>query len=126
MYLYECQDCDEQFEAMTSIAKREEPQECPDCGEINSRKTITAANLNFPGDGWASKNGRIEKQMREKNTRLRKKEEDFKRSGMVPSLTPNVGGEQVENWSEAAKLAKSKGKNTSGYVENARKAKASA
>ena len=126
MYLYECQDCDEQFEEMALIAKREDPQACPECGEVNSRKILTAANLNFPGDGWASKNGRIENQMREKNKRLRKKEDEQKRSGLVPSLVPNVGGEQVKDWSDAAKLAKDKGKVTTGYEKYARKEKAKA
>ena len=113
-YLYECQDCDLSFEAITGIATRNDPQECPGCGQSNSQKLISAPNLNFPGDDWASKNGRVAGQMREKNKRLAKREHDFKRDGLVPSLTPNVGGEQVASWSEAAKLAKSKGKKTSG------------
>ena len=124
IYQYECQSCETQFEAMATIAKREAPQECPDCGSLDSLKIITAVNLNFPGDGWVTKNNRVAGQMRDKNNRLRGKEEDFSRSGQVPKLVPNVGGEQVDNWSEASKLAESKGKDNSGYDRIARKEKA--
>jgi len=126
MYLYECRGCETQFEAMVSIAQRDASQECPECEVVDSQKIFTAVNLNFPGDGWASKNGRIEKQMRDKNKRLSRKEEDQKRSGLVPSLTPNVGGQECASWSDAAKLAKDKGKSTTGYEANARKEKATA
>lgn len=126
MYLYECQECQEQFDAMARIADRENPQECPECGATDSKKVLTSANLNFPGDDWASKNGRVRKQMAEKNKKLAKKEEELKRSGKIPKLAPNVGGECVDSWGEAAKLAKSKGKNTAGYERQARKEKATA
>lgn len=125
-YNYECQSCQEQFEALVSISQRNEAQECPECGKADSRKLISAPNLNFPGDDWTSKNLRVEKQMREKNKRLSKKEDERKRSGLVPQLAPNVGGERVDSWSEAAKLAKSKGKESSGYEQRARKEKATA
>lgn len=124
IYRYECQDCQEQFDGMASISKRDDPQECPACGVSNSQKLISAPNLNFPGDGWASKNLRVEKQMRDKNMRLAKREAEMKRSGQVPKLVPNVGGERTESWSEAAKLAKSQGKSTTGYERRARKEKA--
>lgn len=121
MYSYECQDCEERFEASAKIEERNNPQECPACTSMNSMKVIDAVGLNFPGDGWISKNLRIAKQMKEKNKRLAGRERDWKKAGMVPSLVPNVGGERVDSWSEATKLAKSKGKDTSGYEKMARK-----
>jgi hypothetical protein len=75
----------------------------------------------FRGDGWASKNNRIAGQMKDKNKRLKGKEREQKGDGMIPTLAPNVGGEQTSSWAEAAKLAKDKGKDTSGYDRLARK-----
>lgn len=119
-YSYECQDCEANFERILPLAEYKTPQVC-DCGSENTRKLITAVGLNFPGDDWASKNGRVRKQMAEKNKRLAKKEEDYKRSGMVPTLVPNVNGERTSSWSDATKLAKDKGKDTTGYEKLARK-----
>jgi hypothetical protein len=45
---------------------------------------------------------------------------------MVPSLAPNVDGERTDSWSDATKLAKSKGKDTSGYEKYARKERSGA
>jgi hypothetical protein len=79
----------------------------------------------FKGDSWTTKNNRVKAQMREKNKRLAAKEREQKGDGMIPQLAPNVGGERVDSWNEAAKLAKSHGKDTSGYEAMARKAKKS-
>jgi len=121
VYQYECQSCKMQFEATAKIDERKAPQECPGCGSWDSKNIITAVGLNFPGDDWATKNNRIAGQMKEKNARLHEKEQEYGRSGQVPKLMPNVGGEQVDSWSEASKLAKSKGKDSSGYDRLARK-----
>jgi hypothetical protein len=51
---------------------------------------------------------------------LADKEREAKGDGMIPSLQPNVGGEQVSSWAEASKLAKDQGKDTSGYEQRAR------
>ena len=55
--------------------------------------------------------------MAEKNRKLdeRQKEKQRYSSGNI-SLAPNVGGERVDSWSEAQKLAGSLGKNTESYV----------
>ena len=121
-YSYECQDCEADFERILPLAEYKAPQTC-DCGSDNTQKLITAVGLNFPGDGWASKNGRIQRQMVEKNKKLAKKEKDYKRSGRIPTLVPTVNGEQTESWSDATKLAKDKGKDTTGYEKFARKEK---
>jgi hypothetical protein len=46
------------------------------------------------------------------------------RYGTGPKPVPNVGGEEVGSWSEAAKLAKDKGLNTSSYEPMIAKEKA--
>jgi hypothetical protein len=60
--------------------------------------------------------------MRKKNQRLDAKQKDRTQSGSGGvRLTPNVDGQRVESWSDATKLASSKGKDTSGYEGLARK-----
>jgi hypothetical protein len=59
--------------------------------------------------------------MEKKNQRLDAKQNERKRDAPMVTLAPNVGGERVESWSEASKLAASKGKDTSGYDALARK-----
>jgi len=121
IYEYQCGACDHVFERMLSVSEGDEPQECPECGATESRKLVSGCNFNLPGDGWASKNGRIAGQMRSKNARLKSKEDERKGDGVVPSLVPNVGGERCDSWTEARKLASSQGKDTSGYEARERK-----
>lgn len=122
-YPYECQSCEHQFEIEMRMSEYD-PKTRPPCPECSSEEVIrifTPPMINFSGDGWSTKNGRVAGQMREKNRRLAAKEREMKGDGMLPSLQPNVGGERTESWSDAAKLAKSKGKDASGYESYARK-----
>lgn len=123
-YPYECQTCEHQFELVMKMSEYDSKVKppCPECGaEEQVARIFTPPMINFAGDGWATKNNRIASQMRSKNRRLAAKEREQKNDGMLPKLQPNVGGERVESWSEAAKLAKSKGKDASGYESLARK-----
>ena len=83
-------------------------------------RIITVPQVIFKGDGWVDKNLRIKKQMAEKNRRLDRKQSAMKKDAPAVSLAPNVDGERVDSWGEAAKLAKSKGKDVSGYEKKAR------
>lgn len=121
LYSYHCEACDHAFDEMAKLAEYKDPQPCPACGELSPR----VIGDQFPGfilagDGWASKNERIRGQMKAKNERLAAKEREMKGDGMVPTLQPNVGGERTKSWADAAKLAKDKGKDTSGYERLAR------
>jgi putative FmdB family regulatory protein len=122
-YPYECQSCERPFEFEMRMSEYEPKATyaCPECGSEDTIRVFTVPYVNFSGDGWASKNNRIAGQMREKNRHLDAKKREQKGDGMVPTLQPNVGGERTETWSDAAKLARSKGKDTSGYEANARK-----
>lgn len=128
MPFYECacDACEVLFDVRRSVAERDDPVECPQCGE-GARRVVTAPGVVFKGDGWASKNNRVKGQMEEKNRRLKAKEQEMVGDGGVPGgrLVPNVGGERVDSWGEAAKLAKSQGKDTSGYKRLAAKEKGS-
>jgi len=124
-YPYECDDCDHYFEFEMSMKEYDSKgtYPCPACDSKNTRRVITAPYINFAGDGWTGKNLRIRGQMQKKNERLDAKQREMKGDGMIPQLAPNVGGERVDSWTEASKLAKSKGKDTSGYEKYAHKEK---
>ncbi len=122
MYDFECHTCEHVFDEMVKLADFDKPQACPKCESSEStQRIISAVSFNLTGDGWAGKNNRVKGQMREKNKRLEAKEREMKGDGMIPSLAPNVDGQRVDSWSEAKRLAKSKGKNTSGYDRYIRK-----
>ena len=121
LYSYHCESCDRDFDEMARLAQYQDPQPCPLCGAMAPR----VIGGRFPGfilagDGWVSKNERIRGQMQKKNERLAAKEREMRGDGMLPSLQPNVGGERTKSWADAAKLAKEKGKDTSGYERLAR------
>lgn len=123
-YSYKCEACGEQFDKILPIARYKDPQNCPSCGEGPAKRVITAgAGFILKGDGWAGKNNRINNQMRRKNQRLNSKQNEMKRDAPSVTLAPNVDGQRVSSWSEASKLAASKGKNTSGYDARARQEK---
>jgi putative FmdB family regulatory protein len=121
-YTYRCESCTLDFEKFLPMSRFREPQACPECGASPATKTVTATNFILKGDGWAGKNNRIRGQMAKKNQRLAQKENEYKKDAGI-KLAPNVGGQRVDSWSEASKLAASQGKDTSGYDSLARKEK---
>ena len=92
---------------------------------MNTHKEVTIPQVVFKGDGWADKNARIKQQMKVKNSRLSLKENEMKKDAPSVQLVPNVDGVRVDTWSEAAKLAKSKGKDTTLYEKKVQESKES-
>ncbi|MGM0599606.1 MAG: FmdB family zinc ribbon protein [Candidatus Rifleibacteriota bacterium] len=41
LYEYACADCKRKFTVLTSIDKRDEPKECANCGNKNSRRLVS-------------------------------------------------------------------------------------
>lgn len=113
-YCYECQACHHEFEQVLRISECDQPQACPQC-QGETKKLVAPVSFILSGDSWPGKATRVKSQMAEKNRRL---------AGKAPPasvrLAPNVEGERVESWSEARKLAASKGKDTSGYEQKMR------
>lgn len=126
-YPYECQSCGQPFELQMRMSEYDSKtiRPCPECASEDTARIFTVPYVNFSGDGWATKNNRIAGQMRRKNARLAAREREMKGDGTMPKLVPNVGGERTESWRDAAKLAKDRGKDSSGYERLARKEKAS-
>lgn len=120
-YEYQCTACENEFDVVLRMADYDLPQNCPECKEGPAKKLISkGVGLIFSGDNWVSKNNRVEGQMAQKNKNQAKRQEEKKRAGTGMTLAPNVGGERVDSWSEASKLAASQGKNTDAYDKKAR------
>ncbi len=122
-YEYLCDECKCQFTKRLRISEYADPQACPECEHPHTSKIVTGCNFILAGDGWVGKNNRIAGQMRKKNQRLTKRQNDRYREAPTVTLAPNVGGERVDSWAEASKLAASQGKDTSGYEARAREEK---
>ncbi len=41
LYEYECEDCGERFEKLTSASKKDEASECPECGSANTGRVLS-------------------------------------------------------------------------------------
>ena len=121
-YRFECRSCNERFEQFLTMKESDDAQTCPSCQSMETGKLMQAANFNLVGDGWAGKNIRIKNQMQKRGEVAAVRQEEFRReSGKVPTLVPNVGGERVGSWGEAAKLAKDQGRNVESYNNKVRK-----
>lgn len=117
-YDYECPKCGTSFDRMLPLAQYDEPQTC-DCGAV-ATKVISPVNFVLKGDGWVGKDHKIKGQMAEKNRRLDARQAERKRDAPNVTLVPNVEGERVDSWSEAQKLAASKGKSAESYAPKVR------
>ena len=75
-------------------------------------KLIGSPSVHLKGDSWTGKLLK-EKEYRNKKSKVldRKQKVEHK----ADKVLPNVNGEVVSSWSEAKKLAKDKGYNTSSY-----------
>ena len=124
IYNYICGNCEIKYSASIPIAEYNIPQPCVECGVKNDKIFEPTTNFILKGDGWAGKNMRVKAQMREKNKKLDARTNEMKRDAPNVSLVPNVGGERVDSWSDAQKLAQSKGKNTASYDSLVSKEKA--
>jgi len=123
-YAYRCDPCDHEFDVVKPMSKSSEPEACPHC-EGETRKLVLPVGAVLKGDDWPSKANRVNGQMRARRDAAGRRQQEKVNDGGIPGgkLAPNVGGERVESWSEAAKLAKSKGKDTTGYEKMAAKEK---
>ena len=124
VYSFRCGSCDAEFDRHLPMSEYNTPQYC-ECGAKEAcEKLIVPVGFILKGDGWSGKNLKIKNQMAKRRSRLATKENEIKRDAPSVTLAPNVGGEQVANWTEAKKLAASKGKDTSTYDSMIRKEKA--
>lgn len=124
-YAYKCssEECGSGFFKTLAIVNRNESQSCPDCEAPADKKIASGVGGVLRGDVWPGKNIQIKNQMAARRAHVGEREYVLKMDGPQFNLAPNVDGERVDNWSEAGKLAASKGKNTREYENRARQAK---
>ena len=123
-YGYRCDSCETSFDVTKPMAEFDSPEACPSC-EGETRRLFEPTGFVLKGDDWSGKADRVSRQMRKRREAAGARQEVLRRdSNIGGKLQPNVGGERVENWDEAVKLAKSEGKDTTGYEQQVEKAKA--
>ena len=113
-YEFKCPACGASVERTMPIKDFEQPQTCA-CGAPLERQIPSNLGMVLKGDGWPGKAMKVNGQMAAKNRRIGARSAEKARDAPGLKLVPNVGGEQVESWSEAKNLAASKGKDTSTY-----------
>jgi putative FmdB family regulatory protein len=124
VYTYKCKSCETPFELITSMSEYKSEQPCPECDGGIGGRTITEVSFVLKGSGWTGKNIKVNNQMLKRREIVGKRQEVLKREGPKMELAPNVNGERVDSWSEASKLAASKGLNAATYEPMVRKEKA--
>lgn len=124
-YAFKCSDpeCGTAFFQTLAIANRNTPQTCPTCQADADKQISGGVGAVLRGDTWPGKNIRVKNQMAERRARVGEREHQLKMDGPQFNLAPNVEGQRVDSWDEAAKLAASKGKDTRLYEYNAQKTK---
>lgn len=114
IYEFQCEECELEFERVLSFADYAAPQSCPEC-QGACKKLVSSCDFVLKGDDWPGKAIRVKDQMKKKNARLDRKMKDH-HAPPLGKLVPNVNGEQVDTWSDAKKLAASKGKDTDSFA----------
>ena len=56
LYEYKCSECEEQFDVMRPMTAADEPAQCPECGETESRRLISNFTSITPGASTLSTN----------------------------------------------------------------------
>lgn len=118
-YAYRCFSCVKTHEKHTPITKRTLTIPCPTCGETCKQLVPQGVGGVLKGDVWPGKNIQTKNQMKARRDRVGQREKQLFMDGPQTGLVPNVGGEFVDSWDEASKLAKSKGLDTKNYKKRA-------
>jgi putative FmdB family regulatory protein len=126
IYSFSCETCGEEVDRMLPLSEYNTPQFCGCAEEALLKRVIAPVGFILKGDSWPGKNMKINAQMKEKNRRLTARQNQMKRDAPAVTLAPNVDGERCDSWSDAKKLAASKGKDTTSYESRIRKEKAGA
>lgn len=124
-YDYACNNCGNVQEEVHSM--KEDPIIiCINCGfNPLERKICTDPQIIFKGEGWASKKGRVNRQMAEAQLKAEKKQildwGHLKQSKCIPNFNGQVTGDPGDPnaWRDAGKLAAENGKDASSFEAKA-------
>jgi predicted nucleic acid-binding Zn ribbon protein len=116
-YDYKCEVCGTVQEIIHSI-KSDPVIECPKCAKSDIKARMTRLISGGAGFNLGSTETMAwkEKRIRAKNS-AKTELKQMERWSNHNKLVPNVGGEVAENWSDAAKLAKDRGKDSLSYTK---------
>jgi putative FmdB family regulatory protein len=119
-YDYRCNTCGFQQEYIHSI-KLSPEYLCPECNQAMERL------ISHNTTGFIFKGGTEAMNWKEKRVRMKRRNDlgvrQIDRYGGGPKLRPNVAGHETETWSDASKLAKEAGMDTSSYTTHIEKEK---
>ena len=113
---YTCNSCSATVEVARGI-KDTSDVICKGCGSIMTKLLRADRVLGHVRGSTIGKAYKESKIRRKKNAELGVKQ--LERYGGATKLVPNVGGEEVGSWREAALLAKDRGNKTDAYVAQA-------
>jgi len=124
-YAFRCskEECHTGFVKTLSIVNHSEAQVCPTCSASADKVVAEGVGGVLRGDVWPGKNIRVKNQMHRRREVVGEREQVLKMDGPQFNLAPNVGGERVDSWDDAVKLAVSLGKDPAEYEKRARQAK---
>jgi len=108
-YIFKC-ECGSKEEVFRSITNKD-PVPCS-CG-LEMQKEFAGGGTFFVEGSTPSKAWKEKRVRHKRNAELSLKQ--IERYGSGPSLTPNIGGVEVDTWDDAKALAKESGINTEGY-----------
>lgn len=118
-YSFQCSSCAHPFDRALPMSARDTIQECPQCNNAAVKVIPVEVGTVLRGDDWVGKNVRLRAQMARRREAVERREEVFRREGPQCKLVPNVDGEEVDSWGEAARLAASKRKDVTLYKRKA-------
>lgn len=119
IYQYSC-PCGSTKDVLHGFAERP-AQSCAICGTAMSKDFAPTEVLGHVRGSTPSKAWKESRVRHKRNAVLGLKQ--IERYGAGSKLVPNVGGEELGSWKEAALVAKDKGKDTSEFLKLAEKEK---
>jgi len=118
IYEFKCTTCKEKMDEIHPMDAIPDSVSCL-CGK-SAVRIISPVMFSLKGEGWSGKDFK-ENSYRKKRYKEMGVRQTKTHSENTPQLIPNVDGERCDSWEDAAMLAKSKGKDTSGFKSKARK-----
>jgi putative FmdB family regulatory protein len=88
IYEYACTSCGHEFEALQKMS--DDPlKDCPECGESQLRKMISAAGFHLKGSGWYQTDFKGGSKAKEKTEKAEKTEAPACGAGACPACATN-------------------------------------
>lgn len=121
VYDLKCEDCENVLnDYFLSFEDSFENVKCPKCQGKVKNMSFGGIGTVFKGASWATKNQKFKDHKKALNKKLEKKQHE---EHSKIRLVPNIAGEEVDSFADAAKIAKEAGYDPSGYEKYAQEEK---